>query len=186
MAIDNRHDFHAFSALRGSDFRAATLGHNEGRIDEAFFCIKATFVAKLVGDIRQHSTHNLVSAPRLKAPMHRFVVRIALREHVPLRSCVENPQDCFKHLPRRDWFASRTTIGNVLLRKMIPNAFPLFVREPNHSTCIAYPQRQASQRGAAVGTRRARRRYWRGARRCRALRSDWSRTGSAPVASPGM
>src|SRR5262249_16945259 len=143
MAIDNRHDFHAFSALRGSDFRAATLGHNEGRIDEAFFFIKGASVAKLVGDIRQHSTQNLVSAPRLKAPMQRFVFRIALGEDGPLRWCGENPQDCFKHVPRRDWFASRTTIGNVLLRKMIPNAFPLFVREPNHSTCIAYQQRQA-------------------------------------------
>ena len=35
-----------------ADFRAATLGHNEGRIDEAFFFIKSAFVAKLVGDIR--------------------------------------------------------------------------------------------------------------------------------------
>jgi hypothetical protein len=65
MAIDNRHNFHAFSALCGSDFRAAILGHNEGRIDEAF---KGAFVAKLIGDIRQHSTQNLVSAPRPKAP----------------------------------------------------------------------------------------------------------------------
>src|ERR1700721_1986505 len=36
MAIHNRHDFHAFSALRWSDFRPATFGHNERRIDEAF------------------------------------------------------------------------------------------------------------------------------------------------------
>ena len=35
MAIHNRHDFHAFSALRRSDFRPATFGHNERRIDEA-------------------------------------------------------------------------------------------------------------------------------------------------------
>jgi hypothetical protein len=32
MAIDNRHDFHAFSALRSSDFQPATLGHNEGLV----------------------------------------------------------------------------------------------------------------------------------------------------------
>jgi hypothetical protein len=31
MAIHNHHDFHAFSALRSSDFQPATLGHNEGR-----------------------------------------------------------------------------------------------------------------------------------------------------------
>jgi hypothetical protein len=37
MAIDNRHDFHAFPALRSSDFQPATLGYNEGCVDEAFF-----------------------------------------------------------------------------------------------------------------------------------------------------
>ena len=48
MAIHNRHDFHAFSALRWSDFRPATFGHNERRIDEAFFFIQRAFVAKLL------------------------------------------------------------------------------------------------------------------------------------------
>jgi hypothetical protein len=33
MAIHNRHDFHAFSALRSSDFRPATLGHDEGCVE---------------------------------------------------------------------------------------------------------------------------------------------------------
>jgi len=46
------------------------------RVDEAFFFIKRASVAKLVGNIRQHETQNLVAAPRLRAPMHRFVVRI--------------------------------------------------------------------------------------------------------------
>jgi len=58
------------------------------RVDEAFFFIKRASAAKLIGNIRQHATQNLVAAPRLKAPMHRFVVRIALRQHVPLRSGV--------------------------------------------------------------------------------------------------
>ena len=40
MAIHNRHDFHAFSALRRSDFRPATLGHHERRVDEAFFFVQ--------------------------------------------------------------------------------------------------------------------------------------------------
>ena len=43
MAIHNRHDFHAFSALRWSDFRPATLGHHERRVDEAFFFIQRAF-----------------------------------------------------------------------------------------------------------------------------------------------
>jgi hypothetical protein len=40
MAIHNRHDFHAFSALCGSDLRAAAFRHNEGRVNEAFFFIE--------------------------------------------------------------------------------------------------------------------------------------------------
>src|SRR4029077_15200191 len=63
--------------------------------------------------------------------MHGFVVRIALRQHAPLRASVENPQDCFEHARRRNRFASRTTIRNVFLRKMIPNALPMLVAEPN-------------------------------------------------------
>ena len=57
--------------------------------------------------------------------MHSFVVRVALRQHVPLRACVENPQDCFKNATCRDGFASGTTIGNVLLRKMHPDQLPV-------------------------------------------------------------
>ena len=49
MAIHNRADFHAFSALRWSDFRPATFGHNERRIDEAFFFIQRAVFTKLVG-----------------------------------------------------------------------------------------------------------------------------------------
>src|SRR6266498_3074673 len=62
MAIHNRHDFHAFSALRSSDFQPATLGHNEGCIDEAFFFVQCASIAKLVGNIRQHATQNLIAA----------------------------------------------------------------------------------------------------------------------------
>ena len=78
MAIHNRHDFHAFSALRSSDFQPAAR-HNEGCVDEAFFFVQRASMAKLVGNIRQHATQNLIAAPSLKAPMHSFVVRVALR-----------------------------------------------------------------------------------------------------------
>jgi hypothetical protein len=64
----------------------------------------------------------------LKASVHSFVVRIALRQHVPLRTCVENPQHRFGHMTGRNRLAPRTSIGNMLLRKMLPNALPLFVR----------------------------------------------------------
>jgi hypothetical protein len=40
MAIHNRNDFHAFSTLCGSDLCPAAFGHNEGRVNEAFFFIE--------------------------------------------------------------------------------------------------------------------------------------------------
>jgi hypothetical protein len=136
MAINYRHDFHAFSASRRPNLGPASFRHRKRRIDEALFFIQRAAVAKLIGDIRQNTPQNLVAAPRLKAPMHGFVVRITLRKHVPLRACVENPQNGFQHAPGRDRFAPRTTIGNLLFRKMIPDTFPLLVCEPNHPTFI--------------------------------------------------
>ena len=54
-------------------------------------------LAKLVGDVGQNLAQNLVATPRLEAPMHSFVVRIALRQHVPLRAGVQNPKHRFKN-----------------------------------------------------------------------------------------
>src|SRR6516162_3100737 len=36
----------------------------------------------------------------------RFVVWVTLRQHVPLRACVENPQDRFEHTTRWSRFAN--------------------------------------------------------------------------------
>ena len=105
--------------------------------DRGFFFIQRAIAAKLVGDIRQYSPRNLVAAPSLKAPMHGFLVRIALRQHVPLRAGVEYPQYSFENTSGRDRLASRTSIGHVLFRKMIPDALPLPVCQPNHPTFIA-------------------------------------------------
>src|ERR1700738_711337 len=91
---------------------------------------------KLVGNIRQHPPQDLIAAPSLKAPMYGFIVRKALWQHVPLRTRVENPQDRLKHLTRRNRFSTRSTIGNVFLRKMLPDPLPLLVGESNHSTFI--------------------------------------------------
>jgi hypothetical protein len=125
------------------DFRPPTLGHDEGCVDETFFFVQCAAIAKLVGNIRQHATQNLIATPTLKTPMHSFVVRVTLRQHVPLRACVENPQYRFEHTTRRNRFAPRTSISNILLGKMIPDAFPLLVREPNHSTFISDRQQSA-------------------------------------------
>src|SRR6201997_1798722 len=109
MTIHDCHDFHAFPTLRRSDPRPATLRHHKRRIDEAFRFIQGAFVAKLVGYIHQHSPQNFIAAPGLKAPMNGFVVRIALRQHVPLRAGVEYPQYSFENTSGRDRLASGTS-----------------------------------------------------------------------------
>jgi hypothetical protein len=53
-----------------------------GRFDKALYLVQHPSVAKFVGDIRQDLTQNFAVAPRLKSTMDRFVVRIALRQHV--------------------------------------------------------------------------------------------------------
>ena len=47
MAIHNRHDFQAFSALRQADLSAAAFGHRKGRVDETFFFIQRAALAEL-------------------------------------------------------------------------------------------------------------------------------------------
>src|SRR5262250_241562 len=110
MTIHDCHDFHAFSALRRSNLRPATLRHHERRIDEAFRFIQRTFVAKLVGYIHQLSPKNFTAAPGLKAPMNGFVVGIVWRQHVPRRAGVDYPQYSFENTSGRDRLASRTSI----------------------------------------------------------------------------
>src|SRR5262249_38598453 len=83
------------------------------------------------------SPQNFIAAPGLKAPMNGFVVRIALRQHMPLRAGVEYPQYSFENTSGRDRLASRTSIGDMLFRKMIPDALPLLVCQPNHPAFIA-------------------------------------------------
>src|SRR6266480_1343884 len=53
------------------------------------------------------------------------------------RASVAYPQHRFKHTTGWNWLAAGSTIGDMLLRKMIADAFPLLVRQPNHSTFIA-------------------------------------------------
>ena len=74
--------------------------------------------------------------------LYRFFPLGGLRHryNVPLRTCVENPQHRFEHITGRYRLTSRTSIGNMLFRKMLPDALPLFVREPNHSAFIADQQ----------------------------------------------
>src|SRR5438093_7714171 len=96
MATHNRHDFHAFSALRSSDFQPATLGHNKGCVDEAFFFVQYASIAKLVGNIRQHATQNLIAAPmKIMAIVDRHGLPLSVSTHAANHHEVRLVQLCF-------------------------------------------------------------------------------------------
>src|SRR5262245_12900896 len=143
VAIHDRHDFHAFSTLGGSDLGAPALRHHESCVDEAFLFVEHAAFAQFVGDVHENAAQNLAAAPRLKAAMNRFVVRIALRKHVPLRAGVEYPKRPFKDLACRDRFAARPPVHNILFGKVMANPRPLQIAQPNHSTLIADRQPSA-------------------------------------------
>ena len=46
---------------------------------------------------------------------------------MPLSAGIENPQHRIENLACRDWLAPWTIVGNMLLRKMLPNQLPLLV-----------------------------------------------------------
>jgi hypothetical protein len=75
-AVDNRHDFHAFSALCRCDIRTAV--HHERRVDEAFFLIKRAFVAKLLGNglfnTRCKNRAAAAKAPRQKRAREPYIL----------------------------------------------------------------------------------------------------------------
>ena len=96
MAIHNRHDFHAFSALRWSDlYPSPSAITNVASMKHSSSSSAPLSRSSLATSFK--STHkSSVAVPSLKASMHSFVVRIALRQHVPLRTCVENRQYRFQ------------------------------------------------------------------------------------------
>ena len=77
---------------------------------------------------------DFTATPLLETAVRRFVVRIALRQHVPLRPRVQNPQDGFEHIARRNRFASRTAFRNMFFRKMFPDAFLVFIAQTYHTS----------------------------------------------------
>jgi hypothetical protein len=122
VAIHDRHDFHAFSTLGRSDLGASALRHQESCVDEAFFFVEHAAFSQFVGDVHENAPQNFTAAPGLKAAMNRFVVRIALGEHVPLRAGVEYPKRSLKNLACRDRPAARLPVRNVLFGKVMATA----------------------------------------------------------------
>jgi len=127
MTINNCHDFHILAMLRRTDLVVTTLYRGKGGVAKGFRFVTRTFIPQCVGKIGQCSTQHFAAAPVLKAAMQRFVVRVALGQHVPLRTGIENPEDGFENLASGCRLAARTTGRNMLLRKLFPDALPLLV-----------------------------------------------------------
>jgi hypothetical protein len=53
------------------------------------------------------------ATPLLETAVHSLVVRVTLRQHVPLRTRVQNPQDGFEHRARRNRFPSWPAFRNM-------------------------------------------------------------------------
>lgn len=68
--------------------------------------------------------------------MHRLIVGVTLRQHVPLRARVQNPQHGLQDRTRRYRLASGAPLGDVFLRKVFPNPFPLFVAQLKHDSAL--------------------------------------------------
>jgi len=114
-----------FSTLGRSDLGASALRHHEGCVDEGYFFVEHAAFAQFVGDVHENAAQNFTAAPGLKEAMNRFVVRIALREHVPLRGGVEYSKRPSRTWTCRDRPGARPPVRNVLLGKVMANPLPL-------------------------------------------------------------
>jgi hypothetical protein len=63
-----------------------------------------------------------------------FVVRVALRQHVPLRAGVEDPQHCFQDSAVGIGFATWAIIRNIFLGKVFVNPLPLIIAQFQHAS----------------------------------------------------
>ena len=129
MPLHNGHDFHAFTALRVANLVATAFRRDKGGVNEAFRLIERPFLPKRIGKIHKHIPQDFTATPLLETSVHSLVVRIALRQHVPLRTRVQNPQDGFQYAARRNRFTSGAPFWNMFFRKMIPDAFPLIIAQ---------------------------------------------------------
>ena len=127
MAIHNRENLDAFTPAGVANPGPAAFGRGKRRIDEALTFVEVAFLAQRVRQLRQNPAQHLTFAPLLNPSMDRLVVGIALRQHVPLRAGVQNPQHRFQDRSRRHRLAARSTLRDMFFGKMFPTALPLVV-----------------------------------------------------------
>jgi hypothetical protein len=118
--------------LVGANLGTATLGRGEG-VDEGLTLVDEALLAQRSGQIDQDLAQHLLLAPALETAVHRLVVGVALREHVPLRAGVQDPQHRIEHVAGRGRLAARATFGDVLLWEVRPDQLPLRVAQLLHT-----------------------------------------------------
>jgi hypothetical protein len=80
------------------------LGDDEAAIDEAFGEVEAAAEADIFRQGKQHPVEHPRPPPRLVAAVAGLIRRVALREIMPGRTGLENPEDAVQDIP---WVAPR-------------------------------------------------------------------------------
>jgi hypothetical protein len=125
LPIHNRQDFHAFSPFGESDGLAAALGRGKGGIDKTLSFIDRAFVAQRIGQLGEGLPQHVALAPLLKPAMDGFVVGIALRQQMPLRAGVQNPEHGLQDGSGRDGFAAGPSVRDVPLQENVRESVPI-------------------------------------------------------------
>jgi hypothetical protein len=123
MMINNCHDFLTITALGRIDLTTAALGRGKVGINKASRSIERVFDAQCMGNICHRLTQYRLSTSSLEAVRHRLVVRVELRQHVPLRPGIEY----FKDVARSGRLAITRTRSNLLIWK-VSTEFVITVR----------------------------------------------------------
>ena len=132
VPIHNRENLHALPAFREVPLVPAALRGGKGRIDETLSFIDPAFIAQRVRQLGQDVPQHLALTPLLKSPMDGFVIRITLREQVPLGPGVQNSEHGFQDRSGRHRFAPWAGIRDVLFREVFPNPVPLIITQAQH------------------------------------------------------
>jgi hypothetical protein len=133
VPIHTRKNLHAFPAFREAHVVPAALRGRKGGIDETLALVNRAFVPQRIGQLREDLPQHLLLTPLLESAMHRLVVGIALRQEVPLRARIQNPEHRFQDRPGGDGLPLRTGIRDLLFRKVFANPLPLIVAQPQHA-----------------------------------------------------
>ena len=144
MAIHNRQNLHALAAFRKADRIAPALRGGKGGIDEALAFVDRAFIPQRIGQLGEDLVQHFPLTPLLEPPMDGFVIRIALREQVPLRPRVQHPEPGVQDRSGGHRFASGAAIRNVFFGEMLPNSVPLIVAQTEHDRSYkhGFPCRQ--------------------------------------------